>query len=125
MRRSQGLEAGNQCPALEKGLSQGLEARNQCPVLKKYLLQGLEAQNQCPILEKGFLQGLESRNQCPVLKNWPLQGLGVELGRTWQASMQAGHFIDHSAPSPAITGAGDSKQPSRTKPKGFALAALC
>ena len=60
----------------------------------------------------------------------PLKGASVrtgevELGRTWPASMQAGHFLDRSAPSPAITGAGDSKQPSRTKPKGFALAALC
>ncbi|MBR5809826.1 MAG: hypothetical protein IKY36_00420, partial [Bacteroidales bacterium] len=89
---SQGLGAGNQWPVLKKGLSQGLEAGNQWPVLKKGLSQGLEAQNQCPVLEKGLSQGLESQNQCPVLK----KGLWQGLGRTWPASMQAGHFLDHA-----------------------------
>ena len=45
-------------PVLKMRRSQGLEAQNQCPVLENGRWQGLEAQNQWPVLEKGRWQGL-------------------------------------------------------------------
>ncbi len=45
--------------------------------------------------------------------------------RTRSANMTAGHYLVLSAPSTAGSRAVDSKQSARTKPKGFALTALC
>ena len=45
--------------------------------------------------------------------------------RTRSANMTADHYLVLSAPSTAESRAVDSKQSARTKPKGFALTALC
>ena len=45
--------------------------------------------------------------------------------RPWSANTLADHYLVLCATSPAENRAVDSKQSARTKPKGFALTALC
>lgn len=57
------------------------------------------------------------------LKFW--EQMSSRYNRPWSANMPADHYLVLSAPSTAESRAADSKQPARTKPKGFALTALC
>ena len=79
-----------------------------------YFTSNVRASNITPTLLRHYQKQCCFRNERNKIKS-----------RTRSANMTADHYIVLSAPSPAESRAGDSKQSARTKPKGFALTALC
>ena len=92
-------------------------------VLKERALQGLRREVVHYFQENRTFPGRTAQGRHKASRASPL-GRARATCFEWSALVSADHYLVCGAPSPAITRAGDSKQPVRTKPEGFALTAL-